>query len=118
MSKQMTIGKAIVWPIKKPGTNKSWFSLRFIIFDPNKHFVSTDEAKDMWRREMHISKQKMKEEYCTIFASAIPVGRGKKKHLEFNKTTKTAANTIFVIPNKWRREAYKEIQNLEIYPNK
>ena len=114
--KRNIIGKAITQQIKKPGTKQNWFTLRFIIFDPEKHFVSTDEAKELWRKESKISKQKMKDEFISVFATAEVVGRGKTKHLEFNKTTKNAANTIFIVPTKWRREAYKEIQNLEVYP--
>lgn len=116
--KKQVIGKAFTEQIKKPGTKQNWFTLRVIIFNPEKHFVSTDEAKEMWRKESKISKQKMKDEFVSIFAVSTVVGRGKNKHLEFNKTTKNAANTIFIVPTKWRREAYKEIQNLEVYPSK
>lgn len=91
---------------------KSKYTLRVIIFDPKTHFVSTNEAKEFWRKEGHISKQKMKDEFCSIFAVSKLVERGKKRHYyEFVKTTKDAANTIIIVPTKYRKEAYKVIQN-------
>ena len=88
--------------------------MRFIIFDPKKHFVSTPEAKDLCRKEMRCSKKKMDEEYDSLFASWIKVGRGKNMHVEFNKSTKTGANVIFIVPKKHRREAWRVINTEEI----
>ena len=87
------------------------YTLRVIIFNPKNHFVSTNEAKEFWRKEDHISKQKMKDEFCSLFAVSKLVGRGMKRHYEFVKTTKDAANTIIIVPTKYRKEAYKVIQN-------
>lgn len=101
--------------IVKPGTKKVWFTIRGFMFDPRKHFVGTDEAKDLVRKETRISKAKMKDEYLSIFACSTVVGRGKNKHIEFNKSVKTEANTIFIVPKKYRVEAFRNIQVLELY---
>ena len=98
----------------KTSHNRSLFTMRFIIFDPKKHFVSTPEAKDLCRKEMHCSKKKMDEEYDSLFASWIKVGRGKNTHVEFNKSTKTGANVIFIIPKKYRKDAWTVINTEEI----
>ena len=66
-------------------------------------------------QQARIPKAKMKDEFCSIFGASTIVRRGKTKHLEFNKTTKDAANAIFIVPTKYRKEAYKEIQNLELF---
>lgn len=92
---------------------KPKYTLRVIIFNPKNHFVSTNEAKEFWRKEDHISKQKMKDEFCSIFAVSKLVGHGAKMHCHYGfvKTTKDAANTIIIVPTKYRKEAYKVIQN-------
>lgn len=95
--------------------NNPLYTIRFIIFDPKKHFVSTPEAKDLCRKDMHCSKKKMDEEYDSLFGSWIKVGRGKNAHVEFNKTLKNATNVIFIIPKKYRREAWQTI-NIEEIP--
>ena len=110
-----TIGKAAKVKVVKPGTKQILYTLRIITFDPKKAFVGTDDAKELWRKQDRIPKAKMKDEFCSIFAASTVVGRGKNKHLEFNKTTKDAANAIFIVPIKYRKEAYKEIQNLELF---
>ena len=107
--------KATKIPIYKQGTKQRLYSLRTIIFDPDKCFVGTDIAKEHWRITDKVSKKKMSEEFCSIFAESVMVGKGRNKHLEFNKTTKTAVDTIFIVPNKYRREAYKVIQELELF---
>ena len=99
----------------KTSNNKPLYTIRFIIFDPKRRFVSTPEAKDLCRKEMHCSKKKMDEEYDSLFGSWIKVGRGKNTHVEFNKTTKNAANVIFIVPKKYRREAWQTI-NIEEIP--
>lgn len=100
--------------VLKEDTNQNMYTIRWAMFDPKKHFISTQEAKDASRKELHCSKKKMTEEYDSIYATWIKVGRGKNAHIEFNKTTKDAANTIFIIPKKYRRESYKIINNLEL----
>lgn len=107
--------KAAKIPMYKPGTKQRWFTLRMIIFDPEKCFIGTDIAKEHWRLSDRIGKKKIAEEFCSIYAESVMVGRGKNKHFEFNKVAKTAADTIFIVPNKYRREAYKAIQELEIF---
>ena len=99
----------------KTSNNRPLYTIRFIIFDPIKHFVSTPEAKDLCRKEIHCSKKKMDEEYDSLFGSWIKVGRGKNTHVEFNKSTKAAANVIFIVPKKYRREAWQTI-NIEEIP--
>ena len=91
-----------------------YYTIRFFIFDPKKYFIGTDEAKDICRKEMRCSKKKIKEEYDSIYAVWMKVGRGKNAHIEFNKTTKTAANVIFIVPKKYRRDAYKIINNFTL----
>ena len=56
----------------------------------------------------------MKDEFTSIFAQSTVVGRGRNKHMEFNKSVKTAADVIFIVPKKYHREALKAIQELEI----
>ena len=111
LGKDRIVGK--IFRTDRPGSKKILFTFRFIIFDPKKHFVGTDEAKDMIRKEIRISKQKIKDEFCSIYATSTVVGRGKNKHIEFNKSTKTAADTIFIVPVKYRRMATKDIEKLE-----
>lgn len=111
---KMTIGKATKIQIYKQGTKQKLYQLRLIIFNPEKHFVGTDEAKEVWRKADKIGKAKMKDEFCSIFAVTTIVGRGRRKHTEFNKSVKTAANTIFIVPKKYHKEAMKAIQELEI----
>lgn len=106
------IGKVSV---VKDGTKKISYTLRFVRFNPNKHFVGTQEAKDIFRKMMHLSKKRMTEEYDSVYATVIKVGRGKSKHFEFNVTPKSAADIIFIVPKKHRREAYKHIQEMELY---
>ena len=100
--------------LKKDSKKAIDYTIRFFVFDPKKHFVSTPEAKDLCRRDMHCSKKKMEEEYDSIYGVWLKIGRGKNAHIEFNKTTKNAANVIFIIPKKHRREAWKHIGQIEI----
>jgi len=97
----------------KEGTKQILFTFRFIIFDPKRHFIGTDEAKEICRKADRIPKAKMKDEFCSIYATSTTVGRGKNKHIEFNKSTKTAADTIFIVPKKYHRMALKDIEKLE-----
>lgn len=101
--------------VRKTG-KQPWFTIRFINFNPKKMFVGTPEAKDIFRKQMHCSKQKMKDEYDSVYATLIKIGRGKNKHVEFQITTKNAADTIFIVPKKYRKEAYKYIVNELVLP--
>ena len=96
--------------IAKAGYKRNLYSLHFIIFDPKKHFVGTDEIKDLFRKQRHMSKAKVKEEYDTIFGTWEKIGWGKSRHIEFNLTPKSAANTVFLFPKKYRKEAYDAIK--------
>lgn len=96
--------------IAKAGHNKNLYSLYFVIFDPKKHFVGTDEIKDMVRKKRHISKAKIKTEWDTIFATYEKAGTGRNRHIEFNLAPKSAANTVFLFPKKWRKDAYDAIK--------
>lgn len=111
LGKDRLIGK--IYRTEKPGSKKILFTFRFIIFDPKKCFIGTDDAKDFFRKHMKISKKKMKEEFSSIYANSIVVGRGKNKHIEFNKSTKMAADVIFIVPTKYRYIAAKDIEKLE-----
>ena len=102
--------------VLKKGSKQHNYTIRFTIFDPKKYFVSTPEAKDACRKIMKCSKKKMTEEYDSMYGVWTKVGRGKNAHIEFNKipTANTAANVIFIIPKKHRKDAYKMIYNIEI----
>ena len=100
--------------VLKKGSKQHDYTIRFTIFDPKKNFVSTPEAKDACRRFLHCSKKKMVDEYDGFYGVWMKVGRGKNAHIEFNKTTKQAANVIFIIPKKHRRDAYKIIGNIDL----
>ena len=102
-------------PVYKAGTKQRIFTLRMVVFDPNKCFIGTDMAKEYWRVSDKIGKKKMADEFCSIFAASTLVGRGRNKHFEFNSVTKGAADVIFIVPIKHRREAYKAIQEMELY---
>ena len=97
--------------IQKAGQNKNLYTLYFIIFDPKKHFVGTDEIKDLVRKKRHISKATIKAEYDTIFATWEKVGLGRRRHVEFNLAPKSAANVVFLFPKKYRKDAYNWIKN-------
>ena len=95
--------------IAKAGYKNTLFSIYFVVFDPKKHFVGTDEIKDMFRKKRHMAKAKVKTEYDTIFATWEKVGWGKSRHVEFNLTPKSAANTVFIFPKKYKKDAYDAI---------
>lgn len=90
------------------------FTIRYFVFNPKEVFIGTDTAKEVCRREMHCSKKKMTEEYDSIYGIWMKIGRGKNTHIEFNKTTKNAANIIFIVPKKHRKEAWKVINTMEL----
>lgn len=98
----------------KEGTKRVAYTVRFIVFDPKKYFVSTPDAKDLCRKQMHCSKKKMNDEYDSIYGVWMKIGHGKNTHVEFNNTTKAAANVIFIIPKKYRRHAYEVINGTEL----
>lgn len=101
--------------VLKNGSEKAIdFTIRFFVFDPKKHFISTPEAKDLCRKQMHCSKKKMDEEYDAIYGVWVKVGRGKNKHIEFNRSTKMAANCIFIVPKKYRSRTWYVMKNLEM----
>ena len=103
--------KLCKFEISKPGYKKNLYTVYFIIFDPKKHFVGTDEIKDFLRKERHLSKAKVKDEYDTVFATWEKAGIGRRRHIEFSISPKQAANTIFVFPKKYRKDAYSWIKN-------
>ena len=96
--------------IAKAGHKKNLYSLYFVVFDPKKHFVGTDEIKDMVRKKRHMAKAKIKAEYDTIFATWEKVGVGRNRHVEFNLAPKSAANVVFLFPKKHRKTAYNDIK--------
>lgn len=99
---------------KKEESKKADYTIRYIVFNPKKFFVGTDIAKDVWRRIMHCSKKKMNEEYDSIYGVWMKIGRGKNTHVEFNRTTKTAANVIFIVPKAHKRHANTVLSSLEL----
>lgn len=106
-----------VWKVyvsKDNNSKKIDYTMRFILFDPNKNFISTPEAKDLCRRDMHCSKKKMTDEYDSMYGLFSKVGRGKNTKIEFNKSTKNAANVVFVVPKKKRREAWRVLDSVRL----
>ena len=94
--------------------NQINFTIRYVVFNPKKLFVDSATAKDIIRKDIHMSKKKISEEYDAIYGCWIKVGRGKNTHVEFNRTSKVAANIIFIIPKKWMRKAWQVLQNMEV----
>lgn len=103
-----------IYVFKKDSLKAVDYTIRFFVFNPKKHFVSTPEAKDICRKDMHCSKKKMTEEYDSMYGVWTKVGRGKNTHIEFNKTTKDAANVIFIVPKKYRKRTGDIIKNMEL----
>ena len=99
----------------KPGQKKSLYSMNCFVFNPKKHFIGSDVAKDAVRKIKHYSKQKIKDEYTAIYAVCLKVGRGKNTHLEFNTSAKIAANSVFIVPKKWLRDARRAVIETEIW---
>ena len=56
----------------------------------------------------------MNEKYDSVWGVWMKVGRGKNTHIEFNKTTKTAANVVFIVPKKYKLRTWKILQNVEL----
>ena len=107
-----------IYVLKKDSLKAVDYTIRFFVFNPKKHFVSTPEAKDICRKDMHCSKKKMTEEYDSMYGVWTKVGRGKNTHIEFNKTTKDAANVIFIVPKKYRKRTGDIIKNMELLYDK
>lgn len=97
----------------KEGKKQHDFTIRFFVFNPKKHFIGTEEAKDLVRKDMHCSRKKM-DEYDSLYGLWMKVGRGKNAHVEFDKTLKSAANVIFIIPKSKRKRCWDIIRNIEI----
>ena len=100
--------------VRKENSKRIDYTVRFIRFDPRKKFVGTPEAKDIARKEMRCSKDKMTDEYDSIYGQVIKVGRGKKAHWEFNISPKTEANVIFVLPKSKKTHFRKILTNIEV----
>ena len=98
----------------KENPKKIDYTVRFVKFDPRKKFVGTPEAKDMARKDMHCSKDKMTNEYDSMYGQIIKVGRGKKAHWEFNISPKTEANVIFILPKSKKSHFRKILVNIEV----
>lgn len=111
----LTTGKL---SIMKPGTRKPWYTMRFVAFDPEKHFMGSNEAKEIFKPDLHISNQKLKDDYVCIYATKNIVGRGKNRHLEFStcveRNAMKGADVIFMVPKKVKREAFKEIKVMKL----
>ena len=101
---------------KKPGTNKPWFTLRWITFKNNKA-MSGDNVKNEIRKIMKKSKATLDNEYDVIYARAFKVGKFNNVRTEYSTCVKPFANTIFVIPKKNRKEARKAISELSVKGN-
>ena len=101
-----------MYVFKKNSIKKVEYTIRLFPFNPKKHFISTQEAKDISRKDMHCSKKKMTDEYDSIYGTWTKIGRGKNTQVVFNRSTKDAANIIFIIPKKWRRRTWKLLEGL------
>lgn len=97
--------------IYEAGKKKPLFTIYFIIFDPKKSFVGTSEIKDLIRKKRHISKEKVKTEYDTLFGSWEKIGIGRNRRVVFNLGPKAAANAVFAFPKKHHKEAFVWIKN-------
>lgn len=100
--------------VRKENSKRIDYTVRFVRFDPKKLFVGTPTAKDMVRKEMRCSKDKMTNEYDSIYGQVIKVGRGKKAHWEFNISPKTEANVIFILPKSKKSHFRKILVNIEV----
>lgn len=101
MKKQLTCDKFYVfWA----GTKKHKFTVRYVVFDPKKA-ISSDEAKKLANKSMHITKREMSEKYDVMYAKSSKL----KRKLIFTFCVKPEADTIFIIPKKYRKEARKVI---------
>ena len=102
--------------IYEVGKKKPMFTIHFIMFDPEKEFIGSTEIKDLIRKERHISKEKVKTEYDTLFGSWEKVGVGRNRRIIFNLGPKTAANTVFAFPKKHRKGAFTWIRHFLYLP--
>lgn len=100
--------------VRKENSKRIDYTVRFVKFDPKKLFVGTPTAKNMARKEMRCSKDKMTNEYDSIYGQVIKVGRGKKAHWEFNISPKTEANVIFILPKSKKSHFRKILVNIEV----
>lgn len=100
--------------VRKENSKRIDYTVRFVRFDSKKKFVGTPEAKDMVRKEIRCSKDKMIDEYDSIYGQVIKVGRGKKAHWEFNISPKTEANVIFILPKSKKSHFRKILVNIEV----
>lgn len=100
--------------VRKENSKRIDYTVRFIGFDPKNLFIGTPEAKDMARKQMRCSKDKITNEYDSIYGQVIKVGRGKKAHWEFNISPKTEANVIFILPKSKKSHFRKILVNIEV----
>lgn len=103
--------------IRKPETDKAWFTLRWVTFNPRKFTLNADDVKDIMRKKMKKSKEMLETEYDVIYARATKEGRGDNVRTDYSICVKPFSNTIFLIPNKHRKEARKAISELSIKGN-
>lgn len=101
--------------VYKKGTNKSQYTMHYILFDPSRRVVTGDEAKALANKVMKISKKRLKEEYDVVYAMALKDRMDKQKVTIFKTCLKLHANCIFVIPKKYRKEARKEIGEFFVF---
>lgn len=87
------------------GTKKHKFTVRFIVF--GKQAITTDEAKKLANRSLHITKRELAEKYDVLYGKCLKKGR----KIAFALCVKPEADTIFIIPKKYRKEAKKVIEN-------
>lgn len=97
--------------VMKKGTKKSLFTMHCVVFDPRKALTGDQVKRRANRGWMHISNKKLKENYDVIYALATKEKMGRKKVWVFKPVVKPDANTIFVIPKKYRKEARKAIMD-------
>ena len=99
---KLTCNKIYVF---KEGTKQHKFTIRYVIFDPRKKAIHSDEAKALARKDMKISKVKMKDKYDVIYAKSSKA----KRKLIFTICPKPESDTIFIIPKRFRSEARRVI---------
>lgn len=112
MSKEITFvgGNVLVTNPEKPHYR---YLVEYIIFDPKKKVPTAEEAKNVVRIRRRVSKAVMKENFDIIYAASKINSRKGKEVLSFTTCKKAEADTIFVIPKKYKKVCKSVINDLK-----
>ena len=110
MSKEIMFvgGNVLVTNPEKPHYR---YLVEYIIFDPKKKVPTAEEAKNIVRIRRRVSKAIMKENFDVIYA--LSKINSRKKVLSFTTCKKVDADTIFVIPKKYKKVCKSVINDLK-----